>query len=130
MSPGACEERWRIGPARSTGRGLFEATPVEYSQLSGALRRFRHLLEDLIEAEARGLLSRRELLEALQELRDARLCGNEQVDVPEHPVEEGVRCLFRALVRIHAEVEDVRRPQHDERLEPDLQRGLDALLHE
>src|SRR5262245_49984479 len=49
--------------------------------------RLCHLLEDLIEAEAGRLLSRRELLEARQELRDARLRGNEQVDVPEHPIE-------------------------------------------
>src|SRR5262245_45632507 len=85
-------------------------------------RRLLHLLEHLVEAEARRLLSRRELLEALQELRDTGLRRHEQVDTPEHPVPVCVRGFYRALVRIHPQIEDIRRTQHDEWFQPDLER--------
>ena len=54
----------------------------------------------------------------------------DDVVVVEDPVVVGVRRDVGALERIRPQVEELRDPQRDERLGPDLQRALDALLHE
>ena len=50
--------------------------------------------------------------------------------VVEDPVVVGVRGDVGPLVGVGAQVEELGHPQRDERLGPDLQRALDALLHE
>jgi hypothetical protein len=81
------------------------------------------LLHDLTEAEARCLLPRRIFLEGLQELPYLCLRGNQQVRMVEEPVPVCVRVYVRKLERISAQVEDSRKPQHDEGVCPDLTRA-------
>src|SRR5262245_31079708 len=66
----------------------------------GALRRLCHLVDHLVEAEARRLLSRREFLEGAEELADRSLRRHEQIDAAEHPVVVGIRRNLRVLVRV------------------------------
>src|SRR5262245_13333373 len=52
----------------------------------GAARRVAHLGHRLVDGEAGGLLARRKLLEALQEVRHDRLRSEDDVVVVEEPV--------------------------------------------
>ena len=61
---------------------------------------------------------------------DDRGAVEHQVDAVDQPVPVGVRRDVGALERVGAQVEQLRRPQWGERLEPDLQRALAALLLE
>jgi hypothetical protein len=51
--------------------------------VASAARSIRHLCDDLVQAETRGLLPWRELLESRQELGNDRLRRHKQEDVPE-----------------------------------------------
>src|SRR5262245_66576576 len=70
--------------------------------------RLAELLHHLVEAEARGLLARRELLEAREPARDIGLRRNEQVGALEPPHRVADRLVARALEGIRAQVEERR----------------------
>jgi len=115
--------------ARSRPRRPRASAPALALRSGAAAGGVQDPLDDLIQAEAGRLLPWRELKVARNSPTKS-LRGHQQEDVAEHPVAEGVRGLLCALVRVHAQIEDVRRAQPDERLLPNLQRALDTLLHE
>ena len=75
-----------------------------------------------IQIERGRLLPRRELHEVLDLAGHHGLHHVDDVRMGEHPVPIGVRVLVGPLERISPQVEQLRRPQLDERLEPALQR--------
>src|SRR5439155_4589195 len=88
------------------------------------------LVQRLIDAEARRLLTRRELLEGLEELSDERLRRDKQEHAVSGPltVEQG-SVFVASLERIAAQVVDFREAQRNERLLPDGH-PMGALLQE
>jgi hypothetical protein len=87
-------------------------------------------LHDLIQAEARGLLARRELLEGGQEVADVGLGRHQQVGPVEQPVVVGVGGDLSALVGVAAQVEDERHAQRHEGLGPGAEGAGGLLLQE
>src|SRR5262249_58048276 len=87
------------------------------------------LLHHLIEAEARGLLPRREILEAREPPRDIGLRRDEQVDALDPPGRVADRLVVGALERIRTQVVEGRQPKVYERLLPDAE-AVGALLGE
>ena len=77
-----------------------------------------------------GLCIGGKLVEGFRELRRARLRRIDEIGVVQEPVVVRVRGDVRELVRIGAQVEQLRHPQSRERLGPDLHGSLAALLHE
>src|SRR5580692_7922837 len=93
-------------------------------------RRLNQLLHDLIDAEALRPLSWRELLERSDDLRHDRLRSHHQEPMTEHPIIVCVRSDIRALIRVHAQVVEQRKPPAGERLAPDVERARGLLLAE
>src|SRR5262245_44098781 len=90
-----------------------------------------HLLDDLVDAEARRPLARRVFLESLQELTnhggtDLYCAGS----IRNEPVVIGVGGDIGSLIGIGPQVEQLRHAQARERLGPDAQRPRRALLLE
>src|SRR6516164_8570720 len=81
---------WRARPPTLSGRFLV------------ALRRPLQSLKDLVEIETLRLLSRRILLERVDECRGNRLCAVHQVALVNCPRKILVRCNLRAFIRVHA----------------------------
>src|SRR5262249_28756791 len=88
------------------------------------------LLHHLINAEARRLLSRREVLERLDELLHERLCRNKQERPLQRPVVVGIRRDIRPLVRVRAQIEQLGQPPAHKRFGPDIERAGRLLLAE
>src|SRR5215471_13061885 len=88
-----------------------------------------HLLECLVDGKASRLLTRRELLECLQKGSHDRLCCQRHIAMSEEPFVVGVRGDISPLERIRTQVIELGYAQRDERLRPDKQRPLNALLH-
>src|SRR6185369_8806390 len=88
------------------------------------------LIERLVDAEARRLLARRELLEGLEEHADQSLGRHEEEHAVGSPllVEHG-RVFAGPLERVTPQVEERRETQPNERLLPDSE-AVRALLHE
>src|SRR5262249_25977353 len=99
----AKDNRRAIVPMRSSS--------LVVNPLPRAAGGFRDLLHHLIEAEARGLLSGREVLEAREPVRDVSLCGYEQIDALDPPHRIADRFMTRPLGRIGAHVGHRRQPQ-------------------
>src|SRR6186997_1701400 len=90
-----------------------------------------HLLDQLIDAEARWPLTGRKLLKGGQKWSHDGLRREEwRRSIRHEEVVEGVRGNVRALVRVRAQVEDFRDAELGERLGPDSQRALRTLLLE
>src|SRR4051795_12815213 len=81
--------------------------------VAGGEYRFE-LVYDLVDRETRSLLPRRELLERGQELRDDGRGREREVHAVDHPFPVAVRRHVGALERIHAEIEELRHPEHGE----------------
>jgi hypothetical protein len=87
-----------------------------------AVKASLHLLDDLVDAEARWSLARRILLKGCQELADQRLyCEADRPGVPYHPVVVAVRRDVGPLIRVRLQVEHLGQAQSRERLGPDAQ---------
>ena len=69
---------------------------------------FVHHPQCVVDGEAVGLLDRREVLEGLSPLGRRRLRSVQDVDVVKEPVVVGVRRLIGALVRVGAQIEELR----------------------
>src|SRR5215510_15740813 len=91
--------------------------------------RFGELLYHLVEAKARGLLPRRERLEARQPVGDIGLRRHEQKDALDPPRRVADRFVVRTLERVGAQIVERRHPQVHERLLPDA-KAVAALLGE
>lgn len=90
-----------------------------------------HLLDDLVDAEARRPLARRIVLECSEEFSRHGRCGEEDSSAVGHqPVVVGVRGNIGSLVGVRPKVEQLRDPQARERFRPDPHRSLRALLLE
>src|SRR5690348_2281868 len=90
-----------------------------------------HLLDDLVDREARRPLARRIVLEGGQELGDQRLHReHDRPGVPHHPVVIAVRGDVGPLIGIGPKVEYLGQAQSRERLGPDAQCAGGALLLE
>jgi hypothetical protein len=74
----------------------------------------------LIDAEAAGLLARRELLEGAQESANELLRGNKNERVLDTPAPVVHAFMVRRLEGIGSNVEQLWQPQRDERLLPNL----------
>src|SRR6266850_2535746 len=96
--------------------------------VSRAARGLVHLLQRLINGEARRLLARRKLFESRQEWSDDRLRRQHQVAAVEEPVVVRVRRDVGALERIGPQIEELRNAQRCERLRPDPHRPRHALF--
>src|SRR6516164_104891 len=88
------------------------------------------LLHDLVQVEARSLLSLGVLLERHDELGNKVLRWHGQKRMIEQPVVVRVRCDVRPLVGIEAEVIDFWNSEGGKRIGPDQQRPGRSLLHE
>ena len=95
-----------------------------------ATLRLLQSLHDLIDAEARRLLSRRKLLEGRDELPDQSLHWHDHVGMPNYPVVPGVGRNLGPLIGIHAQIEHRGRAQTGERVAPDRQGALCSLFAE
>ncbi len=95
-----------------------------------ALATFNELRQDLVDSEARRLLSRGKLLERRQKLPHHLLRRHEQVDVIDHPVEVCVGCDIGTLEGVCAQVKQLWNPQPCEGLHPNLNGAWRPLLHE
>ena len=113
---------------KSDGRRDRSRRPQDSSV--AAAHRLAHRLQRIVDGEGVRLLDRREVLERLRPFRRDRLRGEDEVVVIEEPVVIRVRGDVRELVRVGPQVEELGQAQLGERLRPDLQRALAALLHE
>src|SRR4030095_4331823 len=118
--------------------GLYAETPADplsagetgsLHLLAVLLAGGRELLHDLVDAEARRLLARRELLEARDPPGDEDLGRHEPENASNQPVVVVDGVVIGALEGIAAEVEDLRHAQIDHRLRPDVE-AFRALLLE
>src|SRR5262245_46469526 len=100
--------------------------PAAFSAPRGLLQR----LHDVVDAEARRLLPRREIFEGRDELAHDGLSRHHQERMADAPLVIGVRRDVGPLVGIHSQVVQLRQPQAGERLRPDPQRAFNALLAE
>ena len=75
-------------------------------------------------------MPRRELLERVEEHRRHRRRVEDEEVVPQEPLVVGVRRDVGVLEGVGAQVEQLGHPQRGERLRPDPQRALAALLGE
>src|SRR6266850_7387574 len=111
---GAGRHRCRLAPARSL-----------------CLKASLHLLDELVDAEARGPLTRWIFLEGSQKWAHEGLRREEWGRTVAHePVVVGVRRNVGALVGVRPQVEEFRDAQLGKRLGPDSHRALRALLLE
>src|SRR5262245_41234545 len=87
-------------------------------------RALMHLLEYLVDAEARGFLTWRIVLEGREEFGDIGLGRHHQEGVIQQPVVIGVGGDVGALEGIAAQVEELGQPQCREGLRPDPERAF------
>src|SRR5262245_48647439 len=108
------------------------AVPLVIAIVLPGLRfeRLHQRLDHLVHAEARRALAGRILLEGRQERRDLPDTVLEQVRVAGEPVVVLIRDDVRALVGIHAKVEDLGRAQTREGVGPHLEPARAPLLAE
>src|SRR5262249_55377667 len=111
--------------ANSTGgtiAGILIASPL--------FRRFFHLLEDVVQIEARRFLSLRIFPERRQELSDIVLRGHQQEYVVDEPVVVRIRRNVSTFIRVGPKIEYLRDSQACERVCPNQQLSGGALLLE
>src|SRR5262245_56953586 len=96
--------------------------------LTAARRALLQSIQHLVNAEAAGPLAGWELLERLEELPDDLLRGDADEGVVEPPVVVRVRRNVGSLIWVHPQIVELRKTHGGERLTPDLERSLGALL--
>jgi hypothetical protein len=85
-------------------------------------------LHSFVDADAAGLLARREFLECGEELANDRLRRHTYEHMVDHPVVICIRGDVGPFVGVHAQIEDLGYAQRDERLGPKRQRALGPLF--
>src|SRR5215468_6236820 len=78
-------------PTSTTIKTPADVRPAGVCLRQSAAMRARHLLQNLVDAEARGLLPRRKVLEGLDELLHERLRRDDEERPLQRPVEISVR---------------------------------------
>ena len=92
--------------------------------------RFVHHSQSLVDREGIRFLNRWEVPKGLRPLRHYRLRTVQHGDVLQVPLPIGIGRLISAFIGVGTEIEEFRPSEPNERLEPESQRALAALLHE